>query len=241
MIIAVVVLIIISFAGLVLMMRRIMGGHAEKAVQRLQKLNEENLRRELELKRKLDEADKNYKQRISDAEKTAEKMKETAQKEAMEMKERIVSRANDERNEIVADGQDEIKENRTQALKEMELAVLDKMGDTFRLTLSQELNKSLHDYFLNKILNELSSTALSADLAGKEIHVISPYPLEADQKKKLQHELETKLKRAVDFKEDVDPKYLAGLYIKIGDVVIDGTLYNKIRQTVNSLKGGIKG
>lgn len=237
MIVAVVILNVFIFAGLIFVMRRIMGGHAERAVQRLQKLNEENLRRELELKRKLDEAEKTYKQRVSDAEKTAEKIRETAQKEAMEMKERITSRANDERNEIIADGRDEIKEIKAQALKETEISALDKMGDAFRLTLSQELNKSLHDYFLNKILGELASIKLSPDLLGKEVHVTSPYPLDAEQKRKLQQELETKIKRKTDFKEEIDPKYMAGLYIRIGDVVIDGTLYNKIRQTVDSLKG----
>lgn len=237
----IIVPLVIIFGVIVFILSRVLGRHTKIAVDKLQKLNENNLRREIELKRKLDEAEKSYKQRIAEVEQLEMKTKESAQKESLEMRDGIIKRANTERDEILAEAREEYRQIKSQASKEIELSVLDKANEILRATMSKELLEGeFHNHFIEGVLSELSSLKSPLSIAENTILVITPYPLTTEQRKKLLAVLTDKINAKINITEKIEPSYIAGIYLKVGSLVMDGTLNNKMNHVILSLKDTIK-
>lgn len=235
---------IVIFIVLAFLLRRVLRGHTESAVRRLQKLNEENLRREMDLKRKLDESEKKYKQRLAEAERIGLKIKEKSQKEAQETRDQIVARANEDRDEILTDAREEAEVIKTKSNQEIEITAVDKAVLLLKQTLSQELTKTLHNHFVDEVIQEITNlTVPRIESSTNTAEIISSQPLTEDQKKRLNETLTTKLGNKITISEKTDDHKdnIAGIYIKIGDFVLDGTLKNRINRQVSLIKENIKG
>jgi F0F1-type ATP synthase delta subunit len=233
--------LVIIFGVIVFILSRVLGRHTKIAVEKLQKLNEDNLRREIELKRKLDEAEKSYKQRMSEVEQLEMKIKESAQKEALETRDGIINRANTERDEIMTEAREEYKQIKSQAVKEIELSIMDKANDILIASLSKALLEgTFQSHFIEAVIGELTSLKSPLEITEDIILVKTPFPLTAEQRKKLFAVLNDKINAKINITEKIEPSYIAGIYLKIGNLVIDGTLNNKINQAIISLKDSIK-
>ncbi len=63
-----------------------------------------------------------------------------------------------------------------------------------------------------------------------EALVITAVKLTADQQRQIQTILENKINKELRIKCRVDKDVIGGMYIRIGDTVINGTLQNKINK-----------
>jgi F-type H+-transporting ATPase subunit delta len=81
---------------------------------------------------------------------------------------------------------------------------------------------------LTKIVESLSQ--LAAEARQREIaEVRSAVPLDEAQKQKLAEALKRATGKTVEVKAIVDPAVLGGVYAKVGDQVIDGTVRNRLQ------------
>ena len=55
-------------------------------------------------------------------------------------------------------------------------------------------------------------------------------PLDESQKKQLISSLEKKYDKKVILKEEIDKSVIGGVYVRVGDDVIDGTLKSKLQE-----------
>ena len=67
-----------------------------------------------------------------------------------------------------------------------------------------------------------------------EASVTSAFPLEGKQRDRLSKKLKDVFKRDITIKENVDPKVVAGVVIKMGNLVLDGSLRDKIREKIKN-------
>ncbi|QAT38985.1 F0F1 ATP synthase subunit delta [Clostridium sp. JN-9] len=61
-------------------------------------------------------------------------------------------------------------------------------------------------------------------------HVKTVIPLDESQKKQLISSLEKKYDKKVILKEEIDKSVIGGVYVRVGDDVIDGTLKSKLQE-----------
>jgi F-type H+-transporting ATPase subunit delta len=77
---------------------------------------------------------------------------------------------------------------------------------------------------------------LKSEREGKiEVNVISAYALNAAQKRELEAALERRFGRAVSLHVERDRSLIAGLVIRAGDVVIDGSVRGRLQQLAEAL------
>lgn len=235
-------LLIVVFVVLTFFLRRVLRGHADVAARRLQKLNEENLRREMDLKRKLDEAEKEYARKLARADKEVLRLKEEAQKEALQLKNKIIDEGNREKDEIIIDAHEEADSIKAVAAMSRELSAVNLAGEALKTVLTEELTSQMHVHFVNQILEELSRLdKKKIGTSSGRVEVISARPLSAEEKKRLIEILSEKTDKKITLEEKTDHnRNIAGLYIKLGDLVIDGTINNRFNLVLNRIKDSIK-
>ena len=69
------------------------------------------------------------------------------------------------------------------------------------------------------------------------VELVSAHELDAQSEQKLADALSKKLSREVNIKSSVDPELMAGVIIKAGDLVIDGSMrgrFEKLARAINS-------
>jgi len=66
-----------------------------------------------------------------------------------------------------------------------------------------------------------------------EVHITSAYALQAAQKKQLAEALQARFGKQVQITTEKDQALIGGVHIRVGDLVIDGTVRGKLRQLAN--------
>ncbi len=61
------------------------------------------------------------------------------------------------------------------------------------------------------------------------VEVAVPFPLTQVQKERLKKSLSSQMGRSVTVKETVDQEIVAGMVIRLGNLVFDGSLTNKLK------------
>ena len=122
----------------------------------------------------------------------------------------------------------------------------DKLAELFNSICEEQLN--IHGQNFIKVLadnNRLSVlpyilkhfNMLKADYDKEvDVEVISAIKLSAAQTKKMSAALEKRLARKVKLNCSVDPELIAGVIIKAGDTVIDGSVHSKLNRLSDALQ-----
>ncbi|MDP9222849.1 MAG: ATP synthase F1 subunit delta [Actinomycetota bacterium] len=93
-----------------------------------------------------------------------------------------------------------------------------------------------HARQLPEILSDLSDIAAEARNAAVA-EVRTAIPLDEDQRKKLAEALSRATGKNVEVKALVDKSVLGGVYAKIGDTVIDGTVRRRLQRLKEQVRG----
>ncbi|SHI45255.1 ATP synthase F1 subcomplex delta subunit [Clostridium amylolyticum] len=83
--------------------------------------------------------------------------------------------------------------------------------------------------YLKEKLRELEKIHLEKNNT-LEANIKSVIPLEEDELEELRIKLENKYKKKIIFYEEIDKSILGGVYVRVGDDVIDGTLRSKLQE-----------
>ncbi|MBI5779559.1 MAG: F0F1 ATP synthase subunit delta [Planctomycetes bacterium] len=245
------IILVIGFvvvAGiLVALLRMVLAGQSNTAIERLKRINQDNLQRELELKKKLDEAEAQYQRRLSEATGDIQKMKEKMEDEVGQMKQKVVAAAEKEKEGILSDARQEVADLKneltlasSQRIAGFAQEVINKL--LAGATDSDKIAAGLHQYFIDEAVKRIrsmkkemlaSALALPGQAGSHEIEVSSRLALTAHQKQALNEAFSEASSKAVKIVEKpANSKYLAGVSIKIGNLVVDATLSNRLKEIV---------
>jgi F0F1-type ATP synthase delta subunit len=230
---------VLTFAALVLVLRTIMYSASRAETKRLQRLNRENSEKATELASKIEEAERQYWEKIESAESQARKVKAQALEEIQELKEEAQHKAKLECERLInqaLSAKEKIKE-------ELELQVAQKcVEQSLRLienVLTFDEHLSLHALYVKKFIEEIEKVyADKLRLNESSGTLISPYPLAATDKEKIVEILSRKSGKSLSLAEQLNTAYLAGICVKIGSLVIDGSLAGKLREAAEMVKAG---
>jgi len=103
---------------------------------------------------------------------------------------------------------------------------------------ARNLVRLLAEYRRLPVLPEIAAlyeTLKSEGLGSLDVHVTSAYVVNAAQEKLLADALQAKLGRQVRVTSDKDPSLIAGLIIRAGDLVIDGSFKGQLGNLASEL------
>ena len=222
------------FAGLAALLQRLIGKHATTATAHLQGLTQEYLKRQEELKKRLEEAEKQYQALLAKAQAEGQEMKAQALRESVEARRKMVDEARQEAERIVKQAVQAKDALRAELEQGVEKRVVEWACQLILEVLPQQLQESAHTRWLEEVISNglLHMDRLETSERVQEARVVSAAPLTPPQKEKILAKLKASVGHAVTLKEDVDPRLIAGLVITIGHLVLDGSLASKLREAV---------
>jgi len=220
-----------TFVLIIMFLRWLLSSHITRALRRLQQLNQENLAKGKSLKEELERAKREAEREIKEGRSQAEAIKEEAKEEAEKVREDMLGQAKKEAkrliNEAVRDCQ---RKSAELSLKMQEKAVY-LANDMIRYIFTEKGREDLHIQLIDELLVEIKALGKEKVKAkGNKAEVVCAYPLRDAQKKSLKEILSSKLNRDIVFTEKIDQEIVAGLVVRLGGFVIDGSIKNKFRK-----------
>ncbi len=227
-------LLTVTFGILVAVLRWFMGRYATTATAHLQGLSQDYLRKQDELKKRLEEAERLYQEQIAKAQSEAQDMKRTALKEAETARQELVEQARQEAERIV---QQAIKTRDTmqqEAAALVETRSLERAAELIRKLLPTELREAVHTAWVGALLKNGLIRAERLELREdlRQARVATAFALTPAQRDELAGRLREVIGRDVEVQEQVDPRMIAGLVITLGHMVMDGSLATKLQEAV---------
>jgi F-type H+-transporting ATPase subunit b len=239
MIIPFVILQIATVVAIVMFLRMLLHKQLEIGMDRIKKMDKDNLEKEVLLNEKLDKLRKEYESKIKEAERQADLMLSLAKDDVKKMRDEEREKAKDESKKIIAG-----------ANKEKEKVLNETKSEIYRKAVEfsvKILRRILSDEDLSALRRKTAKDAISAVLDMPEIKELLDKHREAEiiTADDLPEEDKTHIAEAVkaislgkaDVKFSRDKNALGGLLIKIGASTIDATLIARVAVTAKEMKG----
>ena len=225
------------FAGLIFILRQFMKGHVSGAVGHLQKLNEELVKQQNELKQKMAEAQKEYESKMGNLQDEIREKQGQVREEANKMLEESRQRALAERENIINEAVETREKMRQEIMAQMEEKAVFHSRTILGEFFSGEMHALIHEFLVREVIQGLKEVNVEAfQISTDTAELTSAIPVSADLKSQIQKILKDRIKRDVKFKEETDESLVAGLILKFGTFVIDGSMTHRLKEAAALLK-----
>jgi F0F1-type ATP synthase membrane subunit b/b' len=231
---------ILILGVVITLLRRLIFSDTNSAINRLTKLDNMNREKEKLLARKLEQAQKQIdeqKQVIQDEE---QRIKAEARRAANQLHEDIIRKAKEEGDDIIRKAQAAKEQIRTDAMVEAEGKMIEICSEILNKTLSAVVQAQMNDKLVEEFISELEKADLSKINSDvNEIEIISSLPVSVADQEKIKKSLQTKLNRQVRLYSNEDPKLLGGILMKVGTMIVDGSLAERVNEAAVQMKQGL--
>jgi len=229
---------IATFVLIVLFLRWLLYSHISRALERLQKLNQQNLEKEKMLKEEFGRARKQSELEIQQGKIQAENIKEQAKEEGEKTRRNLLEASKEEAKRIVNEGVRDSQRKNNDLLLEMQDKAVYLAVDIVRHIFTEKIRMALHAQVIDELIDDVAGLDKEKIRAqGDRAEIVCAYPLEDQQKQRLQQALSAKLERNIVLEEAVDQEIVGGLIIRLsGFVVIDGSIKNKFKRVIPIMK-----
>ncbi|MFH1229974.1 MAG: F0F1 ATP synthase subunit delta [Planctomycetota bacterium] len=234
---------------LAFILKTVLSSQSNTAIEKIKRLNQENLQREMELKKKLEEAEQLYQKRITEASEESIRIKEKMEQEILDIRNKVLTAAEREKEDILSDAREEIddlKRNLFRSVNTKALDITEQIINKFFSGLdgNEKVLTELHSHLIDEALKQIKSikkeTLSSALAESKEIEVSSELTITPYQKQIITQIFSEIAAKPIKIVEKTSPvKSLAGISIRLGNLVIDATLKNNIQQILSKLPTNI--
>lgn len=222
---------VVTFGLIILFLRWLLHGQISRALRRLQRLNQENLEKERVLKDELERAKREARRKVEEGRLQAEALKEEARQEAEKSRGDIVDKARKEAKRLINEAVKDCRRKSVELTVQMQEKSIYLAIDMIRYIFSRDSQESLHSQLIDELIREIKGLERGKiKTEGGKIKVISAYPLAAGQKKKLNEIMRSNLGRDIELDEEIDRAIVAGLIMKSGGFVIDGSIRSKLKK-----------
>jgi F0F1-type ATP synthase delta subunit len=233
----IILLILISFA-LIFFFRKIINQNVIEATKHLDELSHD-----------YDEKQKKIDSEMQETRLKAQEIIDRAQEEVKKQKMEIIQSAEKEKDKAITDARSRAEEiiqqaekSRYQLLAELDKRIekesVKKACELIGQVLPEQFKKDVHLHWTQELLkdslSQLEQVRIPED--AQQVKIASAFPLDEEQRQILFKKLKNKLGKDIPFKEEVDPKIVAGFVISVGSLLIDGSLKNRIEERAQSVQ-----
>ncbi len=225
------------FGGLIFILRQFMKGHVSGAVGHLQKLNEELVKQQNELKQKMADAQKEYESKMGNLQEEIQQKQGQVRDEANKMLDESRQRALQEREKIINEAVETRDKMRQEVMAQMEEKAVFHSRAILGEFFSGEMHAMIHEFLVREVVQGLQEISVEAfQISTDTAELTTAMPLSAELKGMIQKVLKDKIQKDVQFKEDVDASLVAGVILKFGTFVIDGSMTHRLKEAAAYLK-----
>lgn len=228
---------VITFAVIIGVLHLLFGSQLKLALNRLQVLHQESLEKEEVLNKELErakvQADSEIARSKEEAKHIIENARKSAEKIALESAERNELLAK----KVISDAAEKAKKLEAELVASSQEQAVALAQELISYAFSTKGQEILHSHLIDELILEFSKVD-SSKLSVKAgvVEVITPLPLSSQEETKLKDILSAKLGHASKLEEKTDPSLIVGMVIKLGGLVIDGSLKNKMARAMSALK-----
>ena len=223
---------LLIFTMLVLFLRVLLTRNISSATAHLHELNQDYNEKVEAANKKKAEIDHYYDEMLLKSRADAEKQKVLILREAQETQETILKDARHQGEDII----NQAHKAQELAMEEIEARVQDlarvKASELMHEVLTSEMSEHLHQLWVKELLktglDDVDKLHLPDD--AKEIKIQSAFPLTAEQKGALHKKFQAVFGKNMPLSDEVKPELVAGLRIRLGSVLIDGSLEFKLKE-----------
>ncbi len=227
---------IATFVIIVIFLRFLFGSQLRAALNRLQVLHQESLEKEEILNKEIEKARIQAKNEIERSEQEAKIIIENAKKAAEAAAEEAAQAAQARADKMVEEALEKTKRLEAEVMATVEKRALELSAKLIQETFTTKGQEALHRQLIDELIDELAKVdrerlAVKVDRA----EVVTSAELTTQEKEKIKKVLSSKLGFDVPVDESVDPSLIVGMMIKLGGLVADGSLRNKLGRAMASL------
>lgn len=232
MLVPLLVVMTVLFGGLFLFLRTILTRLASQTTGHLKALSQETFLQQETLKKRLEEAERQYQEAQAKAQEEARQLKSQALKEAEASRQQLLEQGRQEAQRIVAQAIQARELLQHELTQSFEFKAVDRACELLKEVLPPLLRESTHTQWLDELIDNglIKVEHLETQEKVREARVVSAFALTPSQRKLLLERLKTALGSEVTLQEEVNPDVIAGLIITLGHLVLDGSLASKLKE-----------
>ena len=227
----------IVFSVSIFFLKKILFDSTQGAVNRLNRETEEVRAKQAELNEKIKQANEELERRKKEADALTAKMTDEAQEKAKKEREEIVKKARTEAEDIINKAQRTKEDMRKAIEKDVEMKALDFNIVLLREILGDKPLKALDDSLTSEFIENLGQvdmSMISDDVVIAE--VITAAPMDSKFKNRLSDVLQKRLSRVITIQESIDRKMISGMLLRFGNLKLDGSLRNSMKERGTEIK-----
>jgi F0F1-type ATP synthase delta subunit len=228
---------VITFAGLLVVLRLVFYNQLSGALGRLKRLHEENVGIEEKLKKELELTKGERQMELAKAKEQAATIIKDTKAKAEKLNSELQAQAKQQATDVMEKAKAEIEK----AERELALGYQDRSIDLavkmIQFMFSEQGKEALQHQLISETIAEIKTLeAERFNQKTEEVKVSSAYPLTKEEKENLAKVLSAKFGAAVKLQESQNKDIIVGLVIKTGTLIIDSSLKNKLKKIIPYLK-----
>lgn len=228
---------IVTFVAIVFVLRKLLYSESAKEMLRLRKLKEETAVKQRELQQKIDEAREAYEEKMAEAEEKTRAFRAKAEEEAEGLRKKTLDKAKEDAEQIVKSAFNAKEKMREEIGEEMRKKAPMLASRIFRAALSDAVREMAHKELVRDVIDKIRKTDRTAFKSRIEKgEIVSAYPLPKNDKLVIESLIHDSLGYQVPLYETEDAQLTAGVLIKLGTILIDGSLNNRLKQLERELE-----
>ncbi|MCX5685995.1 MAG: F0F1 ATP synthase subunit delta [Candidatus Omnitrophica bacterium] len=228
---------VVTFIALIIVLRILFHGQLDSALKRLKHLYEENLTKEEELKKRIEEIGVEREKELLKTRELAATIIKDAKGKAEKAEQDAILRAKDESKRVLGHAEGESEKMKDKMMAHAHEKAIELSVEMLKATFTDQGKETLQHQLISELIDEIKKVAKDKfTVKTKRVTILSAQALKTDEKAKLAQILKDKMNSAVDIDESVDKDIIAGLIIKIGSLTIDGSIRNKLRKVIPYLR-----
>ncbi len=224
--------LVVAFVALVIALRWLMSQHATTTIAHLQGLSQEYMKKQDEVKKRLDESERQYQEQLAKAQEDVRQLKAQAGKDAEGARQQLLEQAHKEAERIVQQAI-QARETMQQEMGALiETRAVEKACELLCSSLPEALRAAAHAQWVDALLANglIPDEQLRIQGTLQQVKIVSAFPLTAAQRKELAQRLQAATGRALTLEETVDLHLVAGIVITLGHTVLDGSLATQLQK-----------
>lgn len=203
------------------------------ALHRIEITHRDNLKREGELKKRLETTEAECRAKLEQAEVQSKQIVAAAKTKADQIVGETLRNARRESERIIREAHERRDEIRKDLELEMDKKSVGLASDSIRFVFSTQIEQEIHDHLIADLLDEIDAlNAQTVPPGCARAKVLTPKSLHASQHQRLEKILSGKAGRAIEIEQVVDEHLIAGISVQMDKLILDGSLQNKLREAV---------
>ncbi|MEK7849456.1 MAG: F0F1 ATP synthase subunit delta [Candidatus Omnitrophota bacterium] len=228
---------VITFGVIIAVLRLLFGSQLKVALNRLQVLHQDSLEKEEILNKEIERVRVQSESEIVRSKEEAKRIIENARHSAEKITLEASEHAEQQAKKTIVEALEKAKKAEAEMMVSAEEKAVALAQELITCAFSTKGQELLHAQLIDDLIEELKKVDKTR-LAVKvdTVEVFTPLQLSPQEEAKIEEILASKLSFEFKIAQKIEPSLIVGMVIKLGGLVIDGSLKNKMAKAMNALR-----